>query len=704
MRSPSLFPLVLLAALLLAACSPTTSAPAHTLPANAPEPAHATGKNVQLIIDPEPTGAQVNVDGRVVGTAPLTVTLAPGQHRIEVSARGYETYSETISLEAGREATYAPELIDSEPPVVKLTSDSFLTPWDGTAQVRAVATDNARVLDIELSLNDQVLTAAEGNELVFALTPSAIPNMAAGRTYTLTATATDAAGNMGQAWLPLAVGADASSTAMPTRSQPTPTPAATRGASATPTLAAPLPPASPTSVRPPAVSLRETQTVIPTYPYTSYLREASDPLVGNYPLLTLDRPAYEASRPQPVPAPYALLVLENLYLRLTILPELGGRIYEVIFKPTGNNALYRNPVIKPTTWGPGNPPHPAGANWWLAAGGIEWGFPVEEHGYEWGKDWGYDTTRLADGGMTVTLFTGATEYPFATVRITLRPDAASFTVQPTLTNPTSTPMKVKWWSNAMLAPGPANSPGPDLHFVFPAEQVTIHSRGDDALPAAGQSMPWPLYQGRDLRRLANWGQYLGFFARPAAADDFVGVYDATVNEGMIRIFPKEIRAWRQGLCDGLAAADRRWRRGPMTDRATWRLHGGLAPTFGDSIELPAGGELSWSETWYPLAGIGGVTHATARWRVERRPGNGRATDQFRAHDAIPRGDQHRRARGGADQTAGGDQPGAAFQRADPAGRRGGAGGDPCELERRAGQDVLRASRAGRVTLALVVAP
>ena len=49
---------------------------------------------------------------------------------------------------------------------------------------------------------------------------------------------------------------------------------------------------------------------------------------------------------------YNLIVLENNYLKLSFLPELGGRIYQASFKPTGNNMFYQNPVLKPAPWGP----------------------------------------------------------------------------------------------------------------------------------------------------------------------------------------------------------------------------------------------------------------------------------------------------------------------------------------------------------------
>ena len=40
-------------------------------------------------------------------------------------------------------------------------------------------------------------------------------------------------------------------------------------------------------------------------------------------------------------------VLENGFLKVTLLPEYGGRIISIIYKPIGHEALYRNPVGVP---------------------------------------------------------------------------------------------------------------------------------------------------------------------------------------------------------------------------------------------------------------------------------------------------------------------------------------------------------------------
>jgi hypothetical protein len=393
---------------------------------------------------------------------------------------------------------------------------------------------------------------------------------------------------------------------------------------APPTDAAPeTTPTAPTTseeVSSPAVAttFRVTQVTIPTYSFEPFLSHVVDPSLGDYPVTTLDRTAYQASNPKPAPKSYKLVVLENAFLRLAILPELGGRLYQVVFKPTGNEELYQNPVIKPTEWGPPSPPYPAGANWWLAAGGIEWGFPVEEHGYEWATEWGYDSVPTDDGGIMLSLFTRDPRLPYAVVDILLPPDTAYFIVRPRITNAWGSDFRFQWWTNAMLAPGAANKPGPELRFVFPNSEMTVHSTGDETLPGPGQPFPWPVVNGRDLSRLGNWNQWLGFFERPAAAGGFSGVYDLAADEGMVRVSLANVARGSKGFAPG-------WNQ-PI-DAGTWtddgsgyvELQGGLTPTFSDWYVLPPGGEITWDEVWYPVAGTGGVTYAAQGGVVHLAP-------------------------------------------------------------------------------------
>ena len=384
-----------------------------------------------------------------------------------------------------------------------------------------------------------------------------------------------------------------------------------------PAITAPEPAAQPAM----PVQVYETSLTISTYPYAAFTGEALDPVYG-WTYRRFDREAYEASSPLPAPASYRAIVLENEYLKIAVLPELGGRIYQVIFKPTGSNQLYQNPVIKPSPWGP------AGQGGWLAAGGIEWGLPAPEHGYAWGDRWGHITFSDGPDAAGVTVFMPAGEHLRADVDVILRAGEAAFTIQPRITNPTAETVAYQFWLDAMLAPGPANRVGPNLRFVLPTEQVTVHSRGDDFLPAGQQAMAWPIYNGVDYSRLGNWNDWLGVFERPAAHGPFAGVYDPDADEGVVRVFPpaatRGSKIFAMGWADPIDPA-------VYTDdgSAYVELQGGVSPTYWDQATLGPGATYTWQETWFPVAGIGGVSYADGNGAVRvARTGDGLVAGLF----------------------------------------------------------------------------
>jgi uncharacterized protein YraI len=349
------------------------------------------------------------------------------------------------------------------------------------------------------------------------------------------------------------------------------------------------------------VQVYETTITLPTYPYAAFTEEATNPTF-DWTYRRFDYDAYLASNPQPAPKTYTLVVLENEYLRVTLLPQLGGRIYQVFFKPTGSNEFYQNPVVKPSPWGP---PEQGG---WLAVGGLEWGLPVEEHGYAWGEPWGHITLPFASDAAGVTVFMPAEGHLRAEADVILRSGEAFLTLQPRIVNPSPQDLSYKFWLNGMLAPGPANTVSSQLRFSLPTSQVTVHSRGDESLPTAGQQMDWPIFEGRDFSQLGNWNRWLGFFEQPTAHGPFSAVYDASYDEGIVRVYPSRSVPGSKGF--GFGWADAISPESYTDDGSAYvELHGGVAPTFWDQAMLPAGETLAWEETWFPVAGIGGVSHA-----------------------------------------------------------------------------------------------
>jgi uncharacterized repeat protein (TIGR01451 family) len=383
-----------------------------------------------------------------------------------------------------------------------------------------------------------------------------------------------------------------------------------------------------------ATSFQTTTVSIPTYPYSDHLSSVYTPTY-NMTYSRLNWSTYSGSGPTPTPREYELLVLENDYLYVTLLPELGGRVYQMIFKPTGHNELYQNAVIKPSPWGPPE------QGWWLAVGGIEWCLPVDEHGYEWGEPWDYQVVT-STAGVTVTLRdTTATDRIRATVVVHLPAERGYLAITPRIENPTSRDIDYKYWTNAMLAPGAANTVSKDLRLIFSAEEMSVHSTSDSRLPGHQPTVPtgpdyrfsWPVYAGVDFSRLGNWQEWLGFFEYPQAAADFTGVYDTAADEGVARIFPSGVARGSKGFGFGWSA---------MIDPSNWtddgsaylELHGGVAPTFWDQATITAGQSLEWTEYWVPISGIGYLSAATGEAALGVRESGWRF--HIGVHSTVPR--------------------------------------------------------------------
>ncbi|MBN1660809.1 MAG: DUF5107 domain-containing protein [Anaerolineae bacterium] len=595
----------------------------HCSPRRALDTPAATPAMARLHVDVRPAGARVLVDGLRSGTSPVSLDLPAGSYTVRVELDGYEPLGKSVDLPPGEAVTLDDDLIPLATPLPDDTprAGAFLPtlPNDGLPLpdllVRSVYTTLETGGDCDYTstqLGSRITIANEGgspsgpfllelNDVRYPVTATIpaggtispwFPNYAYGSETRIVLDVDDEVeesneeNNVFQGMVPI----------------PTLPPTCTPASEPTPTHT-PTPP--PSSTPPPSpVVVRQGQVTISTYPYAGFLTMGHNAQYNiSYPIL--DRGAYDASSPVPSDATYQTLIVENEYLALTFLPELGGRLYEIVYKPTGHRETYRNPVLKPSPWGPPE------QGWWLAVGGIEWCLPVEEHGYEWGVPWQIETEPDASGVTVLLRDSTATDRVRAVVAVRLEAGASAFTIRPRIENPTSAAVPVKYWINAMLAPGPGNSPSADLRFQLAdaITSVTVHSRGDDTLPPPGARMDWPIANGIDYSRLGNWNRWLGFFQDPAAGD-FMAVYDEGHDEGIVRTFSAAntpgAKIFAFGWLDPIPASN--W----TDDGSSYvEMHGGAAPTFDTSVTIPPGGHVEWTETWYPVAGLGGLRYANA---------------------------------------------------------------------------------------------
>ncbi len=617
--------LFLLLILTLSRCAPLSQPIAAT-----PTPVAATA---EVRIEVDPPGALVYVNGLRSGTTPASLTLPPGQHTVRVEQKGYEPQVETVNVAADSAVTIRGELtpllsasMATASPVPSQASEASQPLPDLTikrVQIELESGGDCDYASTQLGIRVVIENAGDAKAGPFAVEgngsrQTVSEGLAPGQTISLWFTGyvhdgentvvVDAASEVQEGdeenntlsqrlpvpTLPPTCTPPPTETATSVDWTPTPSP------TASPPKATPVPP-QPT---PAAVTMHEGQITLSTYPYADFSRQAwSDAF--NMPYTVLDRQAYDASNPVPASVAYRTFVIENKVLQLTFLPDVGGRLYEVIYKPTGHHVTYRNPVLKPSPWGPPE------QGWWLAAGGIEWALPVEEHGYEWGEPWSIKASHDGDG-VTVTLRdSDAEDRVRAEIAVRLEAGAGSFTIRPRIENPTAAPLDVKYWTNAMLAPGGQNAPSADLRFVLPdgVSAVTVHSRGDEFLPAPGESMAWPISNDIDFSRLGNWNRWLGFFEDPAAGE-FIAAYDEGYDEGVVRVFSPDDTTGAKGFAFGWKdpIAPNAW----TDDQSSYvEIHGGPASTFDGSVTIPAGGHVQWTESWYPVAGLGGLRYANS---------------------------------------------------------------------------------------------
>src|SRR5436305_13813655 len=139
------------------------------------------------------------------------------------------------------------------------------------------------------------------------------------------------------------------------------------------------------SPEPDRVSLREEMI---TWSTGKYATDAEDGFIsGSLDKKTIVNRAFRAR------------VLENRYLKVTLLPEFGGRILSIIYKPTGHEQLYRTEVGVPYGIKGGTFYY----DWLMVVGGIFPTFPDAEHGKTWLKPWDFKVVKETDGEVTVSM-------------------------------------------------------------------------------------------------------------------------------------------------------------------------------------------------------------------------------------------------------------------------------------------------------------
>ena len=273
---------------------------------------------------------------------------------------------------------------------------------------------------------------------------------------------------------------------------------------------------------------------IPTYEHTG--RETEPPLFANstvtglYPFTTYIMP-FKAGGPKP--RTYRAIFVENEYLKLTYLPELGGRFFSLYDKLRGREVFYRNDVIKPAPYNPRQ-------SW--PQSGIELTGPHDLHMLTlYGEPfWSNRIVRREDGSISLVLGELDPVYQMkVNLTATLHPGIAAMEITVFCYNTRDGRMPQMFWMNAAL---PAI---PKTRFLYPMTRTVGHTTAEIA--------DWPLYNGIDYSWDRNNKHMLGVFGIDIY-DNFQGAYQFDHDYGVFRYADRRIvqgmKMWTFGYGEG----------------------------------------------------------------------------------------------------------------------------------------------------------
>lgn len=245
---------------------------------------------------------------------------------------------------------------------------------------------------------------------------------------------------------------------------------------------------------------------------------------------------------------YNAIILENDWLYVIVLPELGGRIYTAYDKTNGYDFIYHNRVIKPALVGLLGP--------WIS-GGIEFNWP-QHHRPTTYMPVNYSLKENSDGSVSV--FVGETEAMFGlkqTSEIKLYADKSFIEIKTDVYNRGELPQTFLWWAN------PAFRVNDDTATIMPKDVTAVMDHGKRAVStfpiATGEYYKMNYCAGVDISRYKNIPVPTSFMAYKSDFD-FVGGYDYGRQAGLLHVANHHIspgkKQWTWGCGDFGKAWDR----------------------------------------------------------------------------------------------------------------------------------------------------
>lgn len=344
-----------------------------------------------------------------------------------------------------------------------------------------------------------------------------------------------------------------------------------------------------------------------TYPYND-----PNPVVSNtskiFPYTTFEGYSKDGTKQK-----WKVVKLENDYIEVYVLPEIGGKIWGAIEKSTGKEFIYRNEVIKFRNIAMRGP--------WTS-GGVEFNFGIIGHHPSTSSPVDYTTRTNEDG--SVSCIVGNLDLPSRTnwrVEVRLPKDKAYVETRVSWNNPTPIHQSYYNWMTA------AAVVTDDLEFFYPGHLALEHD---------GSPTLWPIDEvGRDLAKYKNnaFGSHKSVHT-VGEYNDFMGGYyhNSKFGFGHWALYDEMPghKLWLWALSrnggiweDLLTDSD-----GQYMEFQAGRLFDQYSPSPAvksvlTQVPFSPGLTDRWSEIWFPIKEIGGINEVSPMGALAVRNENGK---------------------------------------------------------------------------------
>jgi len=322
---------------------------------------------------------------------------------------------------------------------------------------------------------------------------------------------------------------------------------------------------------------------------------------------------------------YDTVILENGYLRVTILPSYGGRVLSILHKPTNRELLYQNPLGTPYLMQEDIFYY----DYLVIMGGIFPSFPEPEHGKYWNQPYELQVVSESAEAITVRMSrqddrelvagvptrydVGRTDV-LVELEVTLRAGSSALELATKLTNTRGTTLpSFEYWTVTTLAPG--STPGQTaipLHTRILADMAQVHLLesswawfGDAEERVNGEVFKW-----KNLAHFENWVDQGTAFANPDYRANWSGLSNDDNQTSILcvsdNVKTPGLKLWTfgKGSLDIDLDDPDEWL------RPTIEMWHGATPEFWSRGTMAANEVRTWRDHYFATLGLAEITAAS----------------------------------------------------------------------------------------------